>query len=255
MKQASFIAIAALAMLASGCMQEPRRIAVGADMAHTSQNALDWAGVYRGVIPCADCEGIETVVVLRPEGRFTALSRYLGKGDGEVFSREGRFTWNAAGSAVSLEGDAQYFVGEGRLTRLAADGSRITGALADRYVLARVPDSGIAGRYWRLVELNGQPLPQLHRQPWLMLGPDGQASGFGGCNRFTGAVTLDETASRIGFSRIATTSMACIAGMEEEAALHEVLRNTDNYSLSGDRLTLNRARMAPLARFEAVYLP
>jgi heat shock protein HslJ len=42
--------------------------------------------------------------------------------------------------------------------------------------------------------------------------------------------------------------------MEVETAFHDVLKMVDNYSLSGDRLTLNRARMAPLARFEAVHL-
>jgi hypothetical protein len=42
--------------------------------------------------------------------------------------------------------------------------------------------------------------------------------------------------------------------MDVEEAFHEVLRAVDNYSLDGKRLTLNRARMAPLARFEAVYL-
>lgn len=32
---------------------------------HTSQIALDWSGIYKGVLPCADCEGIETEVTLR----------------------------------------------------------------------------------------------------------------------------------------------------------------------------------------------
>ena len=25
---------------------------------HNSQNSLDWSGTYKGIIPCADCEGI-----------------------------------------------------------------------------------------------------------------------------------------------------------------------------------------------------
>jgi hypothetical protein len=33
-----------------------------------------------------------------------------------------------------------------------------------------------------------------------------------------------------------------------------MLMNVDNCSLTGNQLTLNGARMAPLARFEAVYL-
>lgn len=256
MKRLLLIAMSALALLAGGCAKSPPQITSNPDMAHTSQNTLDWAGVYRGVLPCADCAGLEMAVVLRQDGHFTEVSRYLGKGDGELVSREGTFTWNAAGNTISLNGHEQYFVGEGHLVRLAQDGSRITGPLAERFVLIQAPDSGAENRYWKLVELNGQPLPSLKRSPWLIFrSEDGRLNGFGGCNRFTGSFDLDEIASRIQFSQIATTFMACIEGMEEEAALHEVLRSVDNYSVSGNMLTLNRARMAPLAKFEAVYLP
>ena len=254
-KRSLLIVVGGLALLASGSSSPPQAVSVVAGTAHTSQNALDWAGAYRGVIPCADCQGIETVVILRSDGTFTTHFRYLGKGD-EVLSKEGRFTWNAAGSIVTLAGDAQYLVGENHLRRLAIDGSRVSGRLADRYVLAKVPEGGVAERYWKLVELNGQPLPKLDRKPWLILREaDGRMNGFGGCNRFTGSYKLDAAASRLTFGQIATTSMACISGMEVEQAFYEVLRNADNYSLAGNHLTLNRARMAPLARFEAVYLP
>ena len=30
------------------------------DSAHNAQNSLDWAGDYQGILPCADCEGINT---------------------------------------------------------------------------------------------------------------------------------------------------------------------------------------------------
>jgi len=256
MKRSSpLIVVSALALLASGYTYPLQAAAVISYTAHTSQNALDWAGAYRGVIPCADCRGIETVVILKSDGTFRKHSKYLGKGD-EVFSKEGRFTWNAAGSIVTLTGDAQYLVGENHLVRLAPDGSRVTSALADRYVLAKIPEGGVAERYWKLVELNGHLLPKADPAPWLILKEaDGRTSGFGGCNRFTGSYKLDAAASRISFHQIAATSMACISGMEVEQALFEALRIADNYSLTGNHLTLNRARMAPLARFEAVYLP
>ena len=254
MKRLLLIVVSSLALLASGGSSPPQA-AIVIETVHTSQNALDWVGAYRGVLPCADCQGIETVVILKSDGTFNKHFKYLGKRD-EVFSKEGRFTWNAAGSIVTLAGDAQYFVGENHLIRLALDGSRVTGALADRYILAKVPEGGVTERYWKLVELNGQPLPKLDRKPWLILKEaDRRMNGFGGCNRFTGSYKLDAAASRLSFGQIATTSMACISGMEVEQAFHEVLRNADNYSLAGDHLTLNRARMAPLARFEAVYLP
>jgi heat shock protein HslJ len=254
-KRSLLIVLGGLALLASGCSSPPQAVTAVPATVHNSQNALDWAGAYRGVLPCADCRGIETVVILNSDGTFTTHFRYLGKGD-EVFSKEGRFTWNAAGSIVTLPGDAQYLVGENHLTRLAADGSRVTGALAEHYVLAKIAEGGITERYWRLVELNGQPLPKLDHAPWLILREaDGRMNGFGGCNSFTGSYKLDAAASRLSFAQIATTSMACISGMDVEQAFYEALRNADNYSLAGNHLTLNRARMAPLARLEAVYLP
>jgi heat shock protein HslJ len=245
----------------SGCMSwfgndEAAESATAANPEHNARNSLDWAGSYRGVLPCADCEGIETVVVLRMDGTYDEFSRYLGEPNQIVFSESGTFTWNDAGNTVTFEGEdgSRYFVGEGQLIRLALDGSRITGALEQNYVLAMIPNT-ITERRWQLVELNGQPVEGLEMAPFLTLSVEGNAvSGYGGCNNFAGTFTLDEAASRIRFNNLVSTMRACIAGMEQESALHEVLNNVDNYSLNGSQLSLNRARMAPLARFEAVYL-
>ncbi|MDR2214112.1 MAG: copper resistance protein NlpE N-terminal domain-containing protein [Pseudomonadales bacterium] len=241
----------------SACASRPENVdaAAVADPAHGARNALDWPGTYRGVLPCADCEGIETVVVLKADDTYVEYTKYLGEGD-IVFLEEGAFTWNDAGDSVQFEGlePSRYFVGENQLTRLALDGSPISGELASNYALSKLP-LNILGRRWRLVELNGRPLPELERAPYLMLDEaTGRVEGFGGCNEFSGGYTLDAAVSRIRFNDLVNTLRACVAGMEVEAALQEVLRNTDNYSLSGNELALNRARMAPLARFEAVYL-
>lgn len=111
-----------------------------ADSEHTARNALDWAGAYHGVLPCADCAGIETVVILASDGTYRTQSKYEGK-DSQIFSAAGKFTWNAAGNTIALEGReaAKYFVGENSLTRLALDGSRITGPNAEHYILRKMP--------------------------------------------------------------------------------------------------------------------
>jgi heat shock protein HslJ len=134
------------------------------------------------------------------------------------------------------------------------DRSHNAGPLAEHHVVAKLAD-GVTEKYWKLVELNGRPVPVLDCEPHLILkAADGRVNGFGGCNSFTSSYKLDEATFRISFGQIASTMMACPSGMDVEKAFHEVLRTVDNYSLNGDRLTLNRARMAPLARFEAVYL-
>lgn len=97
-----------------------------ADM-HNSRISLDWAGVYEGVLPCADCPGIKTRLVLQRDGHFELRTQYLER---QVVPQTatGRFTWNTAGSAVVLDaaGQGQSFaVGEGRLLQLNRDGSPV----------------------------------------------------------------------------------------------------------------------------------
>lgn len=110
-----------------------------ADDAHSSRNSLDWWGRYFGVLPCADCEGIETVIVLNRDNTYVLRSVYLGKGDDTPFETSGEFVWNDAGSIMILQGlqnrPNRYIVGEGSLRQLDMAGQRIAGRLADRYVL------------------------------------------------------------------------------------------------------------------------
>ncbi len=231
-------------------------VAANRDAAHSSHNALDWAGVYRGVLPCADCPGIETVVELKQDGTYITQAKYLGK-NYEVAPDQGQFSWADAGNTITLSGaePARYAVGENQLTRLAIDGSSITGPNAEHYVLTKLTEAGVTERYWKLVELHGKPVPTLQREPFFILKAEGgTVTGFGGCNPLSGSYEINEATSRIRFENMASTMMACTEGMDIEAAFHQVLRTADNFSLNGDHLTLNRARMAPLARFVAVYL-
>ena len=54
---------------------------------------------------------------------------------------KGKYTWNAAGNTIILDGvkDApnQYFVGENTLTQLDMEGNKITGDMADLYILKK----------------------------------------------------------------------------------------------------------------------
>lgn len=243
-----FVCLLALIVL-SGCASAPESAGVP-DAAHNSRNSLDWAGTYRGVLPCASCEGIETAMTLNPDGTYVSSARYLGE-DGQAFTGGGAFEWDEDGNRIRLSGEEPLWfrVGENSLTQLRLDGSTITGVLAEYYVLTKI--SGIADSEWRLVELRGEPVDEMETHPYFILeASEGRVAGFAGCNRFSGTYTLDETNARISFGQLAMTRMFCADGMEIEQALSEVLEQVDNYSLVGDSLTLNRARMAPLARFE-----
>ena len=111
----------------------------------------------------------------------------------------------------------------------------------------------ITDRKWKLVELAGKPVADKinGKEPFILLhSKDNRYSGSGGCNGLGGEFTL-QAHGRVKFTQGMSTMMAC-ENMEIEKELKRVLITADNYSLSGDDLSLNKARMAPLARFRAV---
>jgi heat shock protein HslJ len=107
---------------------------------------------------------------------------------------------------------------------------------------------------WRLIELGGQKVTAtatLSHEPYMiLLSEDNRVTGNGSCNNFSGTYELGKE-SRITFYRMMSTRMAC-PEMEVEDHLMQVFESADSYALKEDTLSLNRARMAPLARFAAV---
>jgi copper homeostasis protein (lipoprotein) len=231
-----------------------------ADNEHSSRNSLDWAGLYFGIVPCADCEGIKTIITLNKDQTYSLETKYLGKsGDAELM--KGEFEWDKTGSKITLKNvdknqrASMYRVGENTLTQLDLKGNTITGTLADKYIL-RKELTGILEKYWKLVELNGTPISMAsdtQREAHMILkGQDQRVNGHSSCNSFGGTYEL-MNGNRIRFSKIAATKMAC-TDMTTESEFFKVFELADNYTLNGDTLFLNKARMAPLAKFHAVYL-
>lgn len=243
------------------------------DDAHNSQNSVDWDGLYKGVLPCADCEGIETVLSLNKDKTYSLKTSYLGKSD-KVNEEKGNFTWNTEGNTITLASSSgrpnQYKVGENVIWQLDMNGNKIEGSNSDKYKLTKqslaaksaradtsisISDAKLIETYWKLTELNGKAWvskPGVRQIHLILKEKDSQIQGFLGCNSVNGTYDLKD-GNRILFSKLATTLMAC-PDMTMEDELKKVLERTDNYSISGNNLSLNKARMAPLARFEAAPL-
>lgn len=256
-----WLALPGLVLLA-GCSLAPYPLPgrVAADPAHNSRLALDWAGTYQALLPCADCEAILTTLTLTDAGNYELKRLYVGE-DTTLFDTRGRFRWHEDGARIELDiGDAPagYIVQENRLLQLDMEGQRITGDLAERYILHKIkePDPLITpvsfplyDTRWELTRLRGQDLPgELQEKPWLMLRRDGSVAGFAGCNAFSGRYTQDGL--RLRFDDLASTLRACLDPAMNDSLL-EVLREVDNLTRSSNTLSLNRARMAPLAEFRA----
>ncbi|MEH6763668.1 copper resistance protein NlpE [Aequorivita antarctica] len=108
---------------------------------HNSENSLDWAGVYEGKLPCADCEGIKTVLELKSDKTFTLSQTYLGKPEVEnEFTQNGEFVWNNLGTMIRLRSESGHFqfkVGENQLWMLDDQRNVIAGDLAEMYILKK----------------------------------------------------------------------------------------------------------------------
>lgn len=221
------------------------------DEVDTKESIPEFFGAYSNVLPCADCEGIQTTLVLDEDMTFEKFTRYLGK-EITPFVEEGTFSWNASEKKITLENGnsdspAQYILLENGLLQLDMDGNKIDSELADQYLL--FPIDHLVNHHWRLTELFGKPISEeLHDEPYLIFQTkENQLTGNAGCNSLSGYYIL-RSGNRIEIPPFVKTLKMCL-NMEIENQLSKAIGMTDSYSITQDTLSLNRARMAPLAKF------
>lgn len=159
MKKASFVAFGLVVLALASCTKKESvttnetadSAAIGkptekvADSAKSaiptgdnSQTSVDWAGTYEATLPCADCSGIKTTLVLDKAGTFKLEEEYLEKN--HKSHDEGKFVWINNGGAIELQGKEakyKYKVGENQLFQLNMDGTPITTTLKDHYVFKK----------------------------------------------------------------------------------------------------------------------
>lgn len=102
---------------------------------HNAQNSLDWPGSYFGVLPCASCPGIITLITINDNDTFDKTTEYIDSEDTPQTVR-GKLTWSDDKNIIMLD-DEYYRVGENELVRLDADKQPVTGVLAKEYVLTK----------------------------------------------------------------------------------------------------------------------
>jgi uncharacterized lipoprotein NlpE involved in copper resistance len=112
---------------------------VAAD-SYSSQYSLDWDGVYTGVLPCADCEGLQKTIYLKKDLSYRIKMKHLGIGD-NFRESSGKFNWNTQGNTITFyepgKQQVSYVVGKNTLTQLDRNGKKITGELAAKYILCK----------------------------------------------------------------------------------------------------------------------
>lgn len=110
-----------------------------------SDHLAVWAGSYEGTLPCADCAGIETTIILNNDNTYEKHETYL-KGDDSIkFEEMGSFSINEA-NIITLKpandddasaGGLLYKFEENKLYALTLDGEKVSGVLAEYYILEK----------------------------------------------------------------------------------------------------------------------
>ena len=140
-KSVIFAGVSLLFLALLSCGQEPKKMEA---TLKDPELARRLAAVYAGEVPCADCEGIDYRLDLRPDFSYEARMIYKGKSE-EPFEFSGAYAFTQD-SIVVLEKETpgmNYFrIVPAGLIMLDLEGREVTGALADRYKLTQLSRGG-----------------------------------------------------------------------------------------------------------------
>lgn len=132
------IIIITISLLLASCQstESPRKIP---DI-HTARISVDWNGTYYGEIPTASGSGMIVRITLNEDEFYELQYHYIDRPE-ILYKVSGPFSWHSDGATITLEGldnyPKYYWVSSGYMIQLDMKGERITGALADNYVLRK----------------------------------------------------------------------------------------------------------------------
>jgi uncharacterized lipoprotein NlpE involved in copper resistance len=96
---------------------------------------------YVGTLPCADCEGIDVSLQLNKDSSYAMNLVYKGSGDDSTNNDlKETGAWSIHGSdtlylTASKGAVTKYFKSDSELMQLDGEGNRMTGPVADNYIL------------------------------------------------------------------------------------------------------------------------
>lgn len=224
---------------------------------------LKISGGYAGIIPCADCEGINYEIDIKPDMTYRERTVYIGKQDDRPITVEGK--WEFEGPEKirlykKTDAMSRFDILKGNLIMLDENGRRFGGTDSVKYILkpgsmqvvekktdttkiTKAADTtviSINGK-WNLIEINGMKpeegnymtgIPDLE-----INGVDNKFTSNSGCNRTKGGVQIVNDA--ITFSKFFSTKITCPGTGESEYV--STLRSVDSYKIEKGILILNAA--------------
>ena len=220
---------------------------------HTSQNSLDWAGTYTGSLPCSSCADLETELKLTSDNEYVLTQSQFNK-EGQAKVTSGKFSWEE--NHIVLENmpkefDSNLFkVEEGRIRMLDKKGNVVSGDSENDYLLDKNGNQDVENKKWKLVEIHGKKVKGDADSHYIIFhSENNEIEAKAGCNQLTFGYKIKNGLVLDVIPGISTL-MACEDATED--ILKSVMMEADNISVNEKTLTLNKARMAPLAVFEIV---
>lgn len=142
MKTVNFFSVILVVLLiATGCENKKNEqvtqeeVTNKTEVSDNAQSTNAWQGSYFGVIPCASCPGINTLITLGEDGSYESTLDYLESGD-EPETTKGKIVWDKNNHVITL-GESHYLVEGNQLFFLDADKKKVEGDLAKNYILTK----------------------------------------------------------------------------------------------------------------------
>ena len=145
MKKSFFVMAAAATMFAMGLVscgnkQNSENQEATTDTVVVAEPApAPISGTFEGTLPCADCSGIKTELVISEDGKFKLTETYMAKKE-KQFVSEGEIVHGEGGRFSLTDKDGtvrQYELTDNTIAVLDAEGKKAEGELADKYILTK----------------------------------------------------------------------------------------------------------------------
>lgn len=102
---------------------------------------FDWQGIYRGITSCANCDGLDTELVLKKGNKYTLTIQAINV-ENEPFVSEGTFKWQ--GDIIHLQGQglertaSRYKISDTEAKQLYEWDNKLHGENWTEYTLKKV---------------------------------------------------------------------------------------------------------------------
>lgn len=248
MKNRGVVSLLSLILIIVSCGVKKNTEKTVPAVGDTSQNSLDWNGMY--LLDNVTNKLPDIQLTLKSDGTFQSIVAATTGEDRNSYT-EGKFTWDKEGRSITLDkslpniDSKQFFVGENYLKAL--DGKAVNSVFKKMQT-----DKVLTEKYWKLVAINDKKVTNkdfINTEPHITFKSEfNRVKGHDGCNIFNGTFQLD--GNKITFDKMLSTLMACPDSFVYEALL-KTLREDLTYEVNEKTLLIHSKKMT--LKFEVIY--